>query len=39
MKKKKERNYYRIIWVSGIYIILIIVLIMVVLYKVKYEGR
>lgn len=39
MKKRKKINYFRILWVSGIYLILIIVFIMVVIYKVKYEGR
>ena len=31
-KEKKKINYLRILWVSGIYIALIII-------KVKYEGR
>ncbi len=41
MKEKKERkklNIPRIIWVTGVYLILIIVLVLVVIYKVKYEG-
>lgn len=41
MKEKKEKkkiNYLRIIWVTGIYIMLIIILYLVVTYKVKYEG-
>lgn len=41
MKEKKEKkkiNYLRIIWVSGIYIILILILILVIKYKVYYEG-
>lgn len=41
MKEKKEKkkiNYLRIIWVSGIYIMLIIILYLVVKYKVEYEG-
>lgn len=41
MKEKKEKkkiNYLRIIWVTGIYIMLIIVLYLVVKYKVEYEG-
>ena len=41
MKEKKEKkkiNYLRIIWVAGIYIILIIILYLVVTFKVKYEG-
>ena len=40
MKEKKEKkkiNYLRIIWVTGIYLILIIILVLVVIYKVKYE--
>lgn len=36
--KKKKVNWLRILWVSGIYIALIIILILVVIYKVKYEG-
>lgn len=42
MKEKKEKkkiNYPRIIWVSGIYIILIIILVLVIIFKVNYEGR
>ena len=41
MKEKKERkkiNYLRIIWVTGIYVMLIIILYLVVKYKVEYEG-
>ena len=41
MKEKKENkkiNYFRIICVAGIYIILIIILYLVVTFKVKYEG-
>lgn len=41
MKEKKEKkkiNYLRIIWVTGIYVILIIILYLVVKYKVEYEG-
>ncbi len=38
-KEKKKINYLRILWVAGIYIILIIILILVVEFKVKYEGR
>lgn len=37
-KRKKKINYLRIIWVTGIYIILIIILYLVVTFKVKYEG-
>ena len=36
-KEKKEKNIPRIIWVTGIYLILIIILVLVVIYKVKYE--
>ena len=36
-KVKKEKNIPRIIWVTGIYLILIIILVLVVIYKVKYE--
>ena len=41
MKEKKEKkkiNYLRIIWVTGIYVVLIIILYLVVKYKVEYEG-
>ena len=41
MKEKKEKkniNYLRIIWVTGIYVMLIIILYLVVKYKVEYEG-
>lgn len=40
MKEKKEKkkiNYLRIIWVTGIYVMLIIILYLVVKYKVEYE--
>ena len=42
MKEKKEKkkiNYLRILWVSGVYIILLIILYLVIIYKIKYEGR
>lgn len=41
MKEKKEKkkiNYLRIIWVTGIYVMLIIILYLVDKYKVEYEG-
>ena len=41
MKEKKEKkkiNYLRIIWVTGIYVMLIIILYLAVKYKVEYEG-
>lgn len=41
MKKnyeKKKINWPRIIWVTGIYVILAIILFLVIEYKVKYEG-
>ena len=37
-KQKKKINYLRIIWVTGIYVMLIIILYLVVKYKVEYEG-
>lgn len=37
-KGKKKINYLRIIWVTGIYVMLIIILYLVVKYKVEYEG-
>ncbi len=38
MKEKKKINWLRIMWVSGIYVILGIILYLVIMYKVKYEG-
>lgn len=38
MKEKKRKNWLRIIWVTGLYLTLIGILILVVIYKVKYEG-
>lgn len=38
-EKNKKINYLRILWVSGIYIILIMILVLVVIFKVRYEGR
>ena len=38
IKEKKKINYLRIIWVTGIYVMLIIILYLVVKYKVEYEG-
>lgn len=37
-KRKKKINYLKIIWVTGIYVILMIILYLVVTFKVKYEG-
>ena len=37
-RKRKKINYLRIIWVTGIYVMLIIILYLVVKYKVEYEG-
>lgn len=37
-KAKKKINYLRIIWIAGIYIILLIILYLVIQFKVKYEG-
>ena len=37
MKEKNKINIHRIIWVTGIFIILILILILVVEYKVKWE--
>ena len=42
MKEKKEKkkiNYLRILWVSGVYFVLLMILYLVIIYKVKYEGR
>lgn len=38
MKEKKKINYLRILWVTGVYVILLIILYLVIIYKVKYEG-
>lgn len=38
-KEKKKINWLKILWVTGIYLILIIILILVVIYKVEYEDR
>lgn len=38
MKERKKINWPRVVWVMGIYIILFIVLYLVIMYKVKYEG-
>lgn len=40
MKNKKRKiNYSRILRFIGIYIALIIILVLVVIFKVRYEGR
>ncbi len=38
MKEKKKINWLRVLWITGIYLMLIIILILVVIFKVKYEG-
>lgn len=38
-KEKKKINYPRIIWMIGMYLVLVGILILVVIYKVKFEGR
>lgn len=37
-KEKKKINWYRVLWITGIYLILFIILYLVIIYKVKYEG-
>ena len=37
-KEKKKINYLKVLWMSGIYLFLIGVLILVIIFKVKYEG-
>ena len=37
-KEKKKINWLRVLWMTGIYIILAIILYLVIEYKVKYEG-
>ena len=36
--KKKNINIWKIIWVTGVFLILLIILYLVVEYKVKYED-
>ena len=38
MKERKKRNWLRIFWMLGLYLALIGILILVIIYKVKYEG-
>ena len=38
MKEKKKINWLRVLWITGIYLMLIIILILVVIFKVNYEG-
>lgn len=38
MKEKKKINWPRVIWMTGMYLILIIILVLVIIYKVKFEG-
>lgn len=38
MKKDKKFNIWKFIWVSGIFIILLLILYLVIQYKVKYED-
>ena len=37
-KEKKKINWLRVLWMTGIYVILFIILYLVIVYKVKYEG-
>ena len=37
-QEKKKINWLRVLWMTGIYAMLIIILYLVVVYKVKYEG-
>ena len=37
-KEKKKINWLRVLWMTGIYIALLIILYLVIEYKVKYEG-
>lgn len=37
MKKKRKINFPRIIWITGVFLILIVILLMVIDYKVNYE--
>ena len=36
-KEKKKINWLRVLWMTGMYIVLIIILYLVIEYKVKYE--
>lgn len=38
MKKKKDINVWKIVWVVGVFVILLLVLYLVVEFKVKYED-
>lgn len=38
MKKNHNTNIWKIIWILGIFIILLIILYLVIEYKVKYED-
>jgi len=38
MKKKKNFNIWRVLWVVGIFVILLLILYLVIEYKVKYED-
>ena len=38
LKKGKKINWLKIIWMTGMYLFLIGILILVVIYKVKFEG-
>ena len=37
-KEKKKINWLKVLWMSGMYLFLIGVLILVIIFKVKYEG-
>ena len=37
-KENKKINWLRVLWVTGVYVILLIILYLVVVFKVKYEG-
>lgn len=38
MKKSKKINFWKFIWVVGVFVILLLILYLVVDYKVKYED-
>jgi len=38
MKNKKKVNIWKILWVAGIFVILLLILYLVIEYKVKYED-
>ena len=38
LKKEKKINWLKVVWMTGMYLFLIGILVLVVIYKVKFEG-